>query len=356
MHNLRIYTLIMLLLAFTVISLGAYTRLKDAGLGCPDWPGCYGQWTIPTGEDAVKNSSPHYSSHALDTIKASAEMVHRYAASTLGLLILINAIMVFKSSSELLHRQRPLSLLLVAVVIAQGMLGKFTVTLQLNPIIVVTHLAGGLTTLSLIFVLLLQRWFPAQAETNRAFSKINTAGIICLAILVFQILLGGWVSSNYAARICPEFPICTDQWWQEFNLQQTFQLPLTATGNFEYAPHLDASAKISIHMLHRIGALLTAIALASYYFMQWRMAGRFKFIRLLACAGLIILSTQILLGISNVLFDLPLPVATLHNAFAALNLLTLLSVNFAHAQKEINRGKHFVRNVTDINTPARTLA
>lgn len=293
------------LLAFVVVGMGAWVRLSDAGLGCPDWPGCYGQLLgVPD--------------HAADSTKAWKEMAHRYAAASLGLAVLAICLLAWR------YRPRLSPLLptaLSGIVIFQALLGMWTVTLLLKPLVVSAHLLGGMTTLALLVWLKLgESGRPAGEPTSLS---LKAGGLLALALLILQIALGGWVSSNYAALACPDFPTCQGKWLPNMDFDQAFtvhrELGQTAAGTL-----LSASALTAIHWSHRLGALLLGITLGGFACAllrrpAWRTWGG----RLLT-----LLALQIGLGIANVLFALPLPLAVAHNVGAALLLSATLAINF----------------------------
>lgn len=319
-----------LVLALSVILLGAYTRLKDAGLGCPDWPGCYGQLIAPTHEDQIQIANAAFPTSPVDIGKAQTEMTHRYFAESLGTLIFVfSAIAIWQRRKSPLPLWLPLSLMLL--VLFQGLLGMWTVTLQLWPIIVVSHLLGGFCTLGLLWLAFL--YLRGPMLPNEALPPtLSRLSFIMLAVLFTQIFLGGWTSANTAALICPDFPTCQGYWWPNADFKGAFDLVGT----------LDTPSRTAIHMTHRIGALLTFLLgmWLIHYLIHLRKTSQNsqaqiilrRFCRIIA----FLLVLQIGLGISNVVFYLPLPIAVAHNGVAALLFLTLIALNFTvHA----NRGK-----------------
>lgn len=293
------------LLAFVVIAMGAWVRLSDAGLGCPDWPGCYGQWLgVPE--------------HAADSAKAWKEMTHRYAAGGLGLAILGICLLAWR------HRPRISPLLptaLSGIVIFQALLGMWTVTLLLKPVVVSAHLLGGMTTLALlVWLKLRENDGPADGTSSHS---LKASGLLALALVVLQVALGGWVSSNYAALACPDFPTCQGRWLPEMDFGHAFtvhrELGQTAAGAL-----LPASALTAIHWSHRLGALLLGITVGGLGLALLRRPGWRAWGLLL----LLLLILQISLGIANVLLSLPLPLAVAHNVGAALLLSATLAINF----------------------------
>ncbi len=307
------------LLAFCVILMGAYVRLSDAGLGCPDWPGCYGRMLVPEQHQVViPADNPH--AKPLHAGKAWKEMIHRYLAGTLGLLILLLAILAWRDRRQ---PTQPLWLpsLLLALVILQAALGMWTVTLLVKPAIVTAHLLGGFATFVLL-VLLSLRLRPVSPPPPRTTPTTRRLAVIGLAVLIAQISLGGWTSTNYAALGCSDFPGCyANQWWPEMDFAEGFTLWRGLGVNYEFGV-LENDARAAIHMSHRIGALVTLLTLG---LLIWRLIAREPGLSRQGGLLLILLLTQIGLGVSNVLAHLPLPVAVAHNGVAAL-LLASLSV------------------------------
>ncbi len=304
------------ILALIVIVVGAWVRLTDAGLGCPDWPGCYGQLLVPTSEVAVERAGQDYE-RPLEAGKAWREMIHRYIASTLGLICLAVGGIAW------LNRRDPeqpkwLPAILVALVIFQGLLGMWTVTLLLKPVIVMGHLLGGLATLGLLFWL--SRW---RAPALRASRGLKVLAGAALAALIVQIALGGWTSANYAALACPDFPTCQTQWWPEMmDFEEGFVLWRGLGIDYEGGV-LDNPARTAIHFTHRLGAIVATIMLAVLGALLLSRNDGSK-------AGAAILGAlfvQLVLGASIVLFGVPLAVAAAHNGVAAILLLSVLNAN-----------------------------
>lgn len=308
------------LLTLVVVVMGAWVRLSDAGLGCPDWPGCYGQLTWPNQAEEVARANHAFPERPVETGKAWREMVHRYAAGLLGLLILALAAVAWR------RRRVPgqpviLPLLLVALVIFQALLGMWTVTLKLKPLVVMAHLLGGLATLSGLFWLALggRRRF----SDNQAPPGLRRLAAAALAVVVVQIALGGWTSANYAALACPDFPQCQGQWWPRTDFSEAFVLWRGIGPDYEFGV-LHGPARAAIQLSHRIGAVVTALVLL---ILAWRLfaLGRGPW-RGLGAGLVALLLIQVSLGVANVLMRLPLPVAVGHNAGAALLLLWLILV------------------------------
>lgn len=315
------------LLALIVVLLGAYTRLTHAGLGCPDWPGCYGFISVPKSEAQLAHAELHFPDAPVEAHKGWNEMIHRYFAGTLGLLI---SVLAGRAWVNRRHPGQPLKLplFLLAVVIAQAAFGMWTVTLKLWPQVVTGHLLGGFATLSLLFLLTLRLSgvLPALTVPKRL-QYWATAGLL---LVIGQIALGGWVSSNYAAVACIDFPTCHGQWLPPADFANGFHLTQHIGPNY-LGGQLDSDARTAIHLTHRIGALLVTVVLLG---LAWQL----KVVGMTRLAGLVLiaLAAQITLGISNVLFHLPLPVAVAHNAGGAALLLTLVLVNY-HARTSLLR-------------------
>jgi cytochrome c oxidase assembly protein subunit 15 len=305
-------------LALIVIVLGAYVRLSDAGLGCPDWPGCYGNLIVPEQVDATNEN---LSVRPLEPAKAWKEMVHRYVASTLGFLILIMAFMARTKLS--LNNMRGFTTALLVLVIFQGLLGMWTVTLLLKPVIVMSHLLGGLTILSLLCWTVLRQQSQQGVFASVGHRKLLPLAITALIVLILQISLGGWTSSNYAALACPDFPTCQGVWWPNMDFNEGFILWRGLGIDYEGGV-LHGAARTAIHMAHRMGAIITFFTLF-YVAIQAIRSGIFQ-LKLTGIITLILLLTQVSLGIANIKFSIPLPVAVAHNGVAALLLLSLVSL------------------------------
>ena len=300
-----------LALAAVVVVLGAYTRLADAGLGCPDWPGCYGGLGAPSTETALKRAQAAYPNAPVDAEKAWTEMVHRYAAGALGVLVLALLALTLRNRAPW---RLPLGL--AALVIAQGAFGALTVTLKLWPQVVTAHLLGGFATLALLWLLAL-RLRPAEVRAHR--HRVLAAA--ALAVLVAQVALGGWLTSNYAALACADsFPTCHGEWWPKMSFASGFNIAQDVGPNY-LGGLMSSDARVAIHVAHRLGAAAVALVTG----MLAVRLGR----RPLAwwLAGALVL--QLTLGVANVIFALPLALAVLHNACAAALLLVVVTVNFA---------------------------
>ena len=310
-------------LAFAVVVMGAYVRLSDAGLGCPDWPGCYGRLAVPEHHE-VQASHP---GHTLDAPKAWKEMIHRYLAATLGLFILVLAFLSLKEKRPEIAL-RKLSWFLVLLVVFQALLGRYTVTLKLHPFVVMAHLIGGFTTFSLLGWATLRRLRVFEStDGNTDQASVKSAWIYsALVLLILQILLGGWMSANYASLACPDFPTCQGHLWPPMDFGQAFTLWRETGTNYEGGV-LDNPSRIAIHWMHRMGAVVVFLGIGALGLRAF-LRGKGP-LRTVGALLLGLLTLQIALGISNVVLKLPLGMATAHNGTAALLLLTLLALRQA---------------------------
>ena len=324
-----------LLLTFVVVVFGAYVRLADAGLGCPDWPGCYGQLSPAHAADLIRDAHVAAPEGPVSLHKAWKEMIHRYLAASLGVLVIAIAVLAWRLRSSARASPR-VALALVGVVIFQGLLGKWTVTLLLKPAIVTAHLLGGLTTLALLAWLTLRAFGAMQMGAvrgegvqleggSRAVAPValQLGARLAFVVLVAQIALGGWTSTNYAALACTDFPRCHGSFAPVADYANAFhvvrELGMTAAGDL-----LSNAALTAIHWSHRVGALVTAVAL---FLLGWRLC-RQRACFAIGATVLVVLMLQLGLGIANVLLSLPLPLAAAHNAGAALLVAVMVWANY----------------------------
>ncbi len=313
------------ILALIVVVMGAWVRLSDAGLGCPDWPGCYGSLIVPETEAHVAEEHQALLERPLETGKAWKEMIHRYAASTLGFIVIFIALFAW------LNRRKPdqpvaAPLFLLGLVIFQGLLGMWTVTLLVKPVIVVAHLLGGMGTLALCFWLVLEARRHTSDRISSGSRRAPALAVAGVIVLVFQIALGGWTSSNYAALACPDLPTCHGQWWpDDANFSEGFVLWRGLGVDYEFGV-LDAPSRVAIHFTHRIGAIVTLLFLAYISMFYWRR-GTTGASRQASVIVFSMLTLQFILGLSVVWFGLPLALASAHNGVAALLLLSMVNLN-----------------------------
>lgn len=327
-QNIRRVALMSVLLAIIVVMMGAYTRLTDAGLGCPDWPGCYGFITVPQSDEHVAAAEQAFPERPVEPHKAWNEMIHRYLASTLGLMIMIIFVMSILNKDH--HRPFKLPLFLLLLVMFQGALGAWTVTMNLMPIVVMAHLLGGFTTLSLLYLLVLRLTpfrVPGGDSGVKGLSKLATIGLV---ILVLQIALGGWTAANYAATACTQLPICEADWVSNMNVSDAFSIK-TGFSNYEFGV-LDYPAAMTIHVFHRIGAIITALYLI-WFAVKLHKTALSAFFKKLARLLILVLVIQFALGVSNVYFQLPIAVAVLHNIVAVGLVLVLITIMYSIIRK-----------------------
>ncbi|MCY3841059.1 MAG: COX15/CtaA family protein [Gammaproteobacteria bacterium] len=294
-------------LAAVVVVLGAYTRLVDAGLGCPDWPGCYGMILVPETAEEIARAEAAFPESPVEADKAWPEMIHRYAAASLGLVVLGIAVLAVKEG----HSWK-LPAALVLLVIAQGAFGAWTVTLKLWPQVVTTHLLGGFATLALLWVW----WLALRGRRWRVEASLRGLSMTTLAVVVIQVALGGWLTANYAALACPDFPTCHGVWIPDMDFVAGFDIFQDVGPNY-LGGLMSSDARVAIHVVHRLGAVAVLVSAGWLAFrlgarpLAWVLGG--------------VLALQLALGIANVVFALHLAVAVLHNAGAAALLLVVVT-------------------------------
>lgn len=328
MKSLKFFTTLAIFLALFVVMLGAYTRLTNAGLGCPDWPGCYGRLILPSTSSELNDAQHHYPQIPIESRKAWTEMAHRYAAGTLGILIFTigGSVLLFSRC----RAPKTVPLLLILLVVFQAILGMWTVTLKLLPAVVMAHLLGGIILFSGLCYFRLQL-SHAIREDRPGWRFCITIGIV---IVFCQLALGGWVSSNYAGVACIGFPRCNGQWFPELHFSKGLNIGLPVGANYQGGV-MDNSVRLTIQWVHRLGALITAI-----YVLMLSLLILFKIklkgLRQVASLALILLVVQLLLGISNVVYLLPLWVAVGHNGVAALLFATMVIMRYFASGGSIN--------------------
>ena len=315
-------------LTLVLVVLGAYVRLSDAGLGCPDWPGCYGDLTPHHAAEQIRAEEHLRPQGPVSLAKAWKEMTHRYVAMVVGSLIAAIAILAW-SNRRRFASSPGLATSLAGLVVFQALLGAWTVTMLLKPAIVTSHLLGGMAIMALL------AWLRLKQEPGGAGGIIAPTGLrafaaIALVVLVAQVALGGWVSTNYAALACPDFPACRGEWMPPMEFRDAFhvrrELGMSAEGRF-----LPMEALTAIHWTHRLGAAVVAVVLVGLGAWLARTPGAAR----LGVVLLALLALQLALGVSNVLGSLPLAVAVAHNGVAALLVAWMVQVNF-----RLNRGLH----------------
>lgn len=310
-----------------VIILGAYTRLSHAGLGCPDWPGCYGFLSVPQADQVPPELG------LLEPEKAWKEMVHRYFAGALGLLILIifiNSIFI-KTHRALIK----ISTTLLLLVLFQAVLGMLTVTMSLQPLVVVAHLLGGFLVLNLIWLLLLKlnhthtHTHTQQAKNIRELNISFFASLFLILLVLSQIALGGWLAANYAAPFCNNLPLCdgfsTKYSWQQFSFLSIWQLP-ASNSSYEFGV-LPAQARLSIHLFHRFWAMITALCVLTFVIRLY-LNSFDPHIKNCALWVSTLILCQVFLGFMVVFWSFPLLIALAHNFCAALLLMSLIRLSY----------------------------
>jgi cytochrome c oxidase assembly protein subunit 15 len=308
------------LLTLCVVVFGAYVRLTDAGLGCPDWPGCFGTLTVPESKVAIIEAQGLYPESIVEVGKAWREMIHRYLAGILGLLILLISFVSYKIRHEL-KVKLTLPFIILALVIFQATLGMWTVTELLKPAIVTAHLMGGMTILALL-TYLTHRHLGAVSNTIVIDPGIKSYIRFGFVLLFIQILLGGWTSTNYAALACTDFPTCHGSLMQDMDFKNGFnpfrELGMTASGE-----NLSIKALQAIQWVHRVGALI----LTAYFIFMVYLLRNYPSTRFYRNILLLILLLQVIIGIANLVMHLPLFLATLHNLGAALLVIITTIIN-----------------------------
>jgi len=306
------------LFTLIVISLGAWVRLTDAGLGCPDWPGCYGLLTTPDTVDELAKAREYYPNADIDVGKAWREMLHRYMAGLLGLYVFFITYISIKYSK----RSYTLPVLISILIIIQAIMGMLTVTMLVKPTIVTTHLFFGMLTATLLFINSLK-----YSNISISSEKIPAIALIIITItwvfLIIQILLGGWTSTNYASLACTDFPKCLDQWYpKEMIFNEAFNVIDLPDVNYE-GGILAYGAKVAIHYSHRITALILTFVFISALYVVFKL-NKHSLLKKLMSISIIFFTLQVILGISNVVYSLPLNIAVWHTMNAAI-LMALIS-------------------------------
>ncbi len=323
--NLNVLVKLSLFLTVIVIALGAYTRLSDAGLGCPDWPGCYGQLTVPTKADDVQAANAAYPERAVEAHKAWLEMVHRYFAGTLGLCIFAITAWSVRVRRNAVGIRLPIAL--SVVVVFQAALGMWTVTLKLMPLVVMAHLLGGFTLLALLslFYFRLEPQQTTRQTRQSVPGSLKWMSLIAFCVVVVQIMLGGWTSSNYAAVVCSSLPICEGNWPAFLDFKNAFSLQLNGHDSYEFGV-LEYPARMTIHVTHRIGALITLCVVGVLALKLSRSES--VVLSKAALVLFLVLVVQVCLGVANVVLFLPLSIAVMHNLGAASLLICLTYINY----------------------------
>ena len=316
----RVLVLFGAILALGVVVLGAYVRLSDAGLGCPDWPGCYGTLTVPQSEAAIASAQTEFPSSNVVVGKAWREMIHRYFAGSLGLIVLATFILGWTAKREIKCSAWTPGFLSLLIVF-QAMLGMWTVTMLLKPVIVSAHLMGGMTTLAILVWLTHRHWGHSSASIVKS-GRVRLAIRFGLLVLFMQIFLGGWTSTNYAALACTDFPTCHGVWLPEMDFKDAFHM-VRELGQSANGGALTLASITAIQWAHRLGAFVTFMYMSTLAFSilkYWQL-------KRLAWMLLLALCSQIALGIANLVLHLPLVLAVAHNFTAGLLVIILVTIN-----------------------------
>jgi cytochrome c oxidase assembly protein subunit 15 len=321
-HKLRKLAWVTAFLTLDLIMFGAFTRLTDSGLGCPDWPGCYGHANPLSAGEQIRAAETALPTGPVTMTKAWIEMLHRYFAMAVGFLIIVLTVMSWRRwlrTRDAAHAPWLATFTLFAVCL-QGAFGAWTVTMKLQPAIVTAHLLGGVSLLVLLVWLAL-REDPAPA-LGRGARALRPLAIAAFALLGLQIALGGWVSTNYAVMACPDFPLCHGRLLPQMDFAHGFTLwrDLGMTGSGEPIPF---QALVAIHWVHRMFAYVVIAALALLAWRAWRIDGLSTLAGVLAA----LVALQFLTGLSNVVLQWPLALAVLHNGGAAALAAVLTAFN-----------------------------
>jgi cytochrome c oxidase assembly protein subunit 15 len=301
--------------AFCLVVLGAYVRLSDAGLGCPDWPGCFGTLSVPESQTAIENAELNFPSQHIETAKAWKEMIHRYLAGFLGLMIILIGIISYKNKKIL--RVNPIvPYAIVLLVIFQALLGMWTVTLLLKPIVVSAHLIGGMTTLGLLTFVTHRYWGKIQTNILKYKHEIFLVRF-SLFVLFIQIFLGGWTSTNYAGLACTDFPTCHGNLIPNLNFNDAFDL-FRDLGKLSDGSPLPLAVFETIQWIHRLGALITWL----FFGYLASVILKYKTMRSLGYILLFVITAQFIVGVANLLLHLPTILAVMHT-FGAASLVVL---------------------------------
>jgi len=345
--RLQAFAWLVLFLTFDLVLLGAYTRLSDSGLGCPDWPGCYGHASPIGAGTSIAAAEAAIPTGPVTASKAWVEMLHRYAATAIGVLVIALLAMALRAARGSHGRiSARWALLTLVWICMQGAFGALTVTMRLYPAIVTLHLLAGYGLLALLAVQA-EHYAPRPLALSAALRR----GLLAVALLtVAQAALGGWVSSNYAVLACRDFPTCQGSWWPEMNAAAGFVVirPLGESGGEGYLPF---AALTAIHMAHRIGALVVLPALA---LLAWRLRAAGAATRPWALGLLAIAAWQAASGLGNVVLGWPLVAAVAHTGGAAALFIVLTLLIVRSAPRELVAAQAQDRRATSPPPALRT--
>jgi len=313
------------LLAALVLLLGVFTRLTDAGLGCPDWPSCYGHTFWPGSPEEIAEAERRFPGTKFEPGKAWLEMLHRYAAALLGLMAVALAVISWRRREREDYPFR-LPTLILFLLVWQAFFGMWSVTLKLLPQVVTFHLVAGMTTFSLLWLLALRlgsRPWQLGEVAERQLARFKPWLVVLLGALLLQIALGGWTSANYAAFACGDFPTCQGQWWPEMDFKNGFDFTQEVSPSY-LGGKLETEARVAIHVTHRLVGLVLAV-------LTFIIAGALLWVknnqvRVLAMTLVMLMAVELLLGLANNLLMAPMLTALLHHLFSALLLLVLVAL------------------------------
>lgn len=311
----KVFSAIGVAFCFVVIGLGAWTRLADAGLGCPDWPGCYGFVTFPTTPDEIAIAENLYPDSPVEIDKIIPEVVHRWFAASLGLLAIALLFIAFRE-----NKLKVESATLLLVIIGQGIFGYLTVSLKLHPLIVTSHLFGAMIATSLFLVIFMKSL--KITKTYDVLVRNKTLIIIGFVLIIFQIFLGAWTSTNYAARACLDLPYCQGQLVPDVDFKEGFNLFQSIGPNYLYG-QMSNEARVAIHLTHRVGAIVVFFYSLFMAFKLWS-----KETKPIIIGFLVVLFIQVFLGVNNVLSSLPLWNAVAHNIVGVMLFLSFVIMTF----------------------------
>lgn len=312
-------------LAVAVVFLGTLTRLTDAGLGCPDWPGCYGSIMWPNEPEDISRAEESFQHTPVDVDKARRELVHRYLGGALGLVIFIIA---WKSWLLMERRDYPfrLPIFTLFIVVWQSLFGMWAVTLKLWPLIVLVHISGGVALMALLWLLVcrlgVKHWRISAMEVA-AYGRLRPLIVVGIVVIGVQIVLGGWTAANYAALSCTGFPTCNQQWLPALDWMGGFNF-FQAIGPNYLGGQMDEEARAAIHFVHRLGALATVVYFA--FFCARLMCLRDRRLNQFAAVIFMVLALEVGLGIVAVIWHRPLAIGLAHSAGAGLLMLVLTSL------------------------------
>ncbi len=321
----------MMVMTLCLVMLGAWVRLTDAGLGCPDWPGCYGNLLPSSSKEAIAQAVAEQGGEhgPVSMGKAWREMIHRYIAKILGLFA-IATVAIAWWKRKALHQSPWFATALLAVIICQGLFGMWTVTLKLMPIIVTGHLMGGMLVFAMLVWLWQRQQVQAKFRDSEPAASLNPIALLAIAVLAVQIFLGGWTSTNYAALACTDLPTCQAKWWPDMNWKDGFDFTRDL-GKTDSGANIGLPALTAMHYAHRLGAFVVFLLIGWLGSKALKTDG-LRNVGIAMLAGLV---AQISFGFSNVIWSLPLPVAVLHNGGAAFLLGTLVVLYFRSTRAKL---------------------